>query len=103
MKKVSDYIFSFLQEKGVKQCFMLPGGGAMHLVDSLGQSGMDYVCFQHEQGAACAAEAYGHAWVPSGNIRAGGCQRHYTGDRRMDRLHPYVCDFRTGEALRLGG
>ena len=38
---------------------MLPGGGAMHLVDSLGQSGMDYVCFQHEQGAACAAEAYG--------------------------------------------
>ena len=59
MKKVSDYIFSFLKKKGVRQCFMLPGGGAMHLVDSLGQSGMDYVCFQHEQGAACAAEAYG--------------------------------------------
>lgn len=59
MKKLSDYIFSFLMEKGVTQCFMLPGGGAMHLVDSLGQSGMDYVCFQHEQGAACAAEAYG--------------------------------------------
>lgn len=38
---------------------MLPGGGAMHLVDSLGKSGMDFVCFQHEQGAACAAEAYG--------------------------------------------
>ena len=31
----------------------------MHLVDSLGKCGMDYVCFQHEQGAACAAEAYG--------------------------------------------
>ena len=31
----------------------------MHLVDSLGKSGMDYICFQHEQGAACAAEAYG--------------------------------------------
>lgn len=31
----------------------------MHLVDSLGQSGMKYICFQHEQGAACAAEAYG--------------------------------------------
>lgn len=59
MKKVSDYIFDFLNEKGISQCFMLPGGGAMHLVDSLGQSGMDYVCFQHEQGAACAAEAYG--------------------------------------------
>lgn len=59
MKKVSDYIFNFLKSKEVCQCFMLPGGGAMHLVDSLGRSGMDYVCFQHEQGAACAAEAYG--------------------------------------------
>ncbi len=59
MKKVSDYIFDFLKSKGVSHCFMLPGGGAMHLVDSLGQSGMDYICFQHEQGAACAAEAYG--------------------------------------------
>lgn len=59
MKKVSDYIISFLLERGVTQCFMLPGGGAMHLVDSLGRSGMDYTCFQHEQGAACAAEAYG--------------------------------------------
>lgn len=59
MKKVSDYILSFLTEHGVTQCFMLPGGGAMHLVDSLGRSGMDYICFQHEQGAACAAEAYG--------------------------------------------
>lgn len=59
MKKVSDYILEFLKEKGVSQCFMLPGGGAMHLVDSLGHSGMEFVCFQHEQGAACAAEAYG--------------------------------------------
>ena len=57
--KVSDYIFRFLASKGVTDCFMLPGGGAMHLVDSLGRSGMGYVCFQHEQGAACAAEAYG--------------------------------------------
>lgn len=65
MRKVSDYIFSFLREKGVTRCFMLPGGGAMHLVDSLGKSGMDYVCFQHEQGAACAAEAYGqHSNTP---------------------------------------
>jgi len=65
-KKVSDYIFDFLKSKGVFQCFMLPGGGAMHLVDSLGQSGMNYICFQHEQGAACAAEAYGqHTNTPA--------------------------------------
>lgn len=59
MIKVSDYVFKFLEENGVKHAFMLPGGGAMHLVDSIGKSEMEYVCFQHEQGAAIAAEAYG--------------------------------------------
>lgn len=63
--KLSDYIFQFLKARGVNECFVLPGGGAMHLVDSLGKSGMDYVAFQHEQGAACAAEAYGqHTGTP---------------------------------------
>ena len=57
--KLSDYVVQFLREKGVEQCFLLPGGGAMHLVDSVGRSGIFYVCFQHEQGAAIAAEAYG--------------------------------------------
>jgi len=31
----------------------------MHLVDFLGNSEMDYVCFQHEQGSSIAAENYG--------------------------------------------
>ena len=66
MIKLSDYLFTFLQERAVGQCFVLPGGGAMHLVDSLGKSGMNYVAFQHEQGAACAAEAYGqHTGTPA--------------------------------------
>lgn len=59
MIKLSDYVFQFLISKGVKHAFMLPGGGAMHLVDSLGRSGLEYVCCQHEQAAAIAAEAYG--------------------------------------------
>ena len=59
MIKISDYIMNFLKEKGVREIFMLPGGGAMHLLDSMGSSGIDYICFQHEQGAAIAAEAYG--------------------------------------------
>lgn len=59
MIKLSDYVMQFLKEKGIQQTFMLPGGGAMHLVDSLGNSHIPYVCFQHEQGAAIAAEAYG--------------------------------------------
>lgn len=59
MVKVSDYIFQFLESKGVEYAFMLPGGGAMHLVDSLGKSNIEYVCCLHEQAAAIAAEAYG--------------------------------------------
>lgn len=65
MVKLSDYVFSFLKEKGVRQVFLLPGGGAMHLDDSLGKSGMAYTCFLHEQAAAVAAEAYGqHTGTP---------------------------------------
>lgn len=58
MRKLSDYVFDFLKEKGVKHVFMLPGGGAMHLDDSVGKSGMEYICTLHEQAAAVAAEAY---------------------------------------------
>lgn len=59
MIKLSDYVFWFLKEKGVGHVFMLPGGGAMHLVDSLGNSGIEYICCLHEQAAAVAAESYG--------------------------------------------
>lgn len=58
MIKLSDYVFQFLQEKGVQHAFMLPGGGAMHLDDSIGRSGIQYICTLHEQAAAVAAEAY---------------------------------------------
>lgn len=58
MIKLSDYVFQFLESKGIKHAFMLPGGGAMHLDDSIGKSGIEYICFLHEQGAAIAAEAY---------------------------------------------
>lgn len=59
MVKLSDYVFQFIESKGVKHVFMLPGGGAMHLVDSLGNSNLEYICCQHEQAASIAAEAYG--------------------------------------------
>lgn len=60
MIKLSDYVFEFVADLGVKHVFMLPGGGCMHLVDSLGRSKrLGYTCFLHEQGAAIAAEAYG--------------------------------------------
>lgn len=63
--KLSDYVYDFLKKKGVRHVFMLPGGGAMHLVDSLGRSGIRYLCCQHEQAVACAAMGYAEcAGVP---------------------------------------
>ncbi len=57
--KLSDYVFQFIAEKGVKHVFMLTGGGAMHLNDSVGRTpGIEYVCTLHEQAATIAAEAY---------------------------------------------
>ena len=59
MIKVSDYIIDFLVKQGVSDCFMLVGGGAMHLNDSAGSHpGMNYVCCLHEQSCAMAAESY---------------------------------------------
>ena len=58
--KLSDYIIDAVADAGVKHVFMLPGGGAMHLNDSLGNSKrLDYVCNLHEQACGIAAEAYG--------------------------------------------
>ena len=59
MIKLSDYIIRYLEKLNVKHMFMLPGGGAMHLNDSLGKSKkIEYVCCLHEQACAIAAEAY---------------------------------------------
>ncbi len=59
MIKLSDYIFQFIATQGVKHVFMFPGGGAMHLVDSLGRcKDIEYICNLHEQACAIAAEAY---------------------------------------------
>ena len=57
--KLSDYVFRRIAQEGVRHVFMVPGGGAMHMNDSLGHcQGLDFVCNLHEQAAAVAAEAY---------------------------------------------
>ncbi len=56
--KLSDWVFRFVADLGVRHVFELTGGGAMHLNDSLGTSGLEYVCTLHEQAAAMAAESY---------------------------------------------
>jgi acetolactate synthase I/II/III large subunit len=57
--RVADYIADFIETIGVKNVFLLPGGGAMHLVDAVGKNGnIEVVACLHEQAAAISAEAY---------------------------------------------
>lgn len=58
--KVSDFIFEYLYTQyGVEQVFLVTGGGAMHLNDSIGRNKhIKYVCNHHEQASAIAAEGY---------------------------------------------
>jgi len=57
MIKVSDYIAKRLKEHGVEYVFLITGGGAMHLNDSLGRE-LKVICNHHEQACAIAAEGY---------------------------------------------
>ncbi len=60
--RVTDYIFKYLADYGVKHVFLVTGGGAMHLNDALKNEGrIKYFCTHHEQGAAIAAEGYARA------------------------------------------
>ena len=57
--RVSDYIFEFLSARGVDTLFMVSGGQAMFLVDSVYQNKkINAICTHHEQSAGMAAEAY---------------------------------------------
>jgi len=57
--KLSDYIFDFLEQKGIKDIFAISGGGAMHLIDSIGKNeNLNYVASHHEQAAAMSSEGY---------------------------------------------
>jgi acetolactate synthase-1/2/3 large subunit len=60
MIKVSDFIFKYLVERyHVRHCFLVTGGGAMHLNDSIGHTeGLTYVCNHHEQASAICGEGY---------------------------------------------
>lgn len=57
--RLADYVANFLVEHGVKDCFSVVGGGAMHLNDALGHNPNLHVTYNHhEQACAIAAEAY---------------------------------------------
>ncbi|WP_324667126.1 Thiamine pyrophosphate-binding protein [Mycobacterium canetti] len=57
--RLADYLFARVRGEGVEAVFLVPGGGAMYLVDALGlNQDLRYVPTHHEQAAAIAAEAY---------------------------------------------
>ena len=59
MIKLSDYIVKSLADYGIKHIFMISGGGAMHLNDSVGKcKDIQYICNHHEQASTIGAEGY---------------------------------------------
>ncbi len=60
--KLSDYVLKFVADLGIKDLFLVTGGGAMHLNASLGaETRIRPVCNSHEQASAICAEGYAKA------------------------------------------
>ncbi|CCE04763.1 putative acetolactate synthase I, large subunit [Bradyrhizobium sp. STM 3843] len=62
----AEYVAEFLARRGVQQVFLLTGGACAFMVDAVANHPkLGYLCFQHEQGAAMAADA---VWRTSGKV-----------------------------------
>src|SRR3984885_2212481 len=60
--KLSDYVLKFVADLGVTNVFLVTGGGAMHLNQSLGaEARLTAICNSHEQASAICAEGYAKA------------------------------------------
>src|SRR5580658_6747429 len=60
--KLSDYVFQFVADQGVRHVFLVTGGGAMHLNASLAaEKRIAPICNSHEQASAMCAESYAKA------------------------------------------
>lgn len=54
----AEYIAEFLARVGCQRVFALTGGACAFMIDAVGRHpSLDYICFQHEQSAAMAADA----------------------------------------------
>jgi acetolactate synthase I/II/III large subunit len=59
MIRLADYVMRTLVQHGVRDCFIVTGGGAMHLNDAVGRcEGMRWLPNHHEQACAMAAQGY---------------------------------------------
>ena len=87
--KLSDYIADFLANQGIRHAFAISGGASVHMIDSIARHPrINYICTQHEQAGAMAADAYsrvtgnlGTAIATSGpgatNMATGVCCAYY--------------------------
>ncbi|MBB1293563.1 thiamine pyrophosphate-binding protein [Pseudoalteromonas sp. SR44-5] len=57
--KLTDYIASYLAQLDIKHVFVLQGGAALHLIDSIEKHpSLSAIAMQHEQSCAMAADSY---------------------------------------------
>lgn len=60
--RLSDYVISWLRNKGVSTVFTVSGGGSIFLCDALSkEEKIKYICCHHEQSVSFAAEGYARA------------------------------------------
>jgi len=65
---VAHYVAQFLKAQGIKHVFVVSGGASLRLIHAIDETpGIDFVCPQHEQAGAMAADGYARA---SGNLGA---------------------------------
>ena len=87
--KLSDVVAQFLADEGIRHVFAISGGASLHLIHSIAETkGTGFVCPQHEQAGAMAADGYarvtgglGCAVATSGpgatNLITGICSSYY--------------------------
>ena len=86
--KISDYVAEFLAQQGVRHAFVVSGGASLHLIHSVAdQPGIDYVCPQHEQAGAMAADAYARV---TGNL---GCAMATSGPGATNLITGIACAY----------
>lgn len=87
--KLADYVARYLVKLEIKHVFAISGGASLHLIHSINKTaGITFICPQHEQAGAMAADGYarvtgkiGAAIATSGpgatNLITGICSAYY--------------------------
>lgn len=86
--KLSDFVATTLAKHGIRHVFAVTGGASLHLIDSVGRMpGIEFVCPQHEQGGAMAADGYARA---TGNL---GCALATSGPGATNLVTGIICSW----------